>query len=67
MILTVDIYSRNTWWKIAFLVFCAMVGAFSLYLTDKLVTKLEEREKQQIEIYAESFKYMMTNKEIQRK
>lgn len=61
MILTVDIYSRNTWWKIAFLVFCAMVGAFSLYLTDKLVTKLEEREKQQIEIYAESFKYMMTN------
>ena len=61
MILTVDIYSRNTWWKIAFLVFCALVGAFSLYLTDKLVTKLEEREKQQIEIYAESFKYMMTN------
>lgn len=61
MILTVDIYSRNTWWKVAFLVFCALVGAFSLYLTDKLVTKLEEREKQQIEIYAESFKYMMTN------
>lgn len=61
MILTVDIYSRNTWWKVAFLVFCAMVGAASLYITDKLVTKLEEREKQQIEIYAESFKYMMTN------
>lgn len=67
MILTVDIYSRNTWWKIAFLVFCAMVGAASLYITDKLVSKLEEREKQQIEIYAESFKYMMTsepNKDI---
>jgi hypothetical protein len=61
MILTVDIYSHNTWWKVAFLVFCAMVGAASLYITDKLVTKLEEREKQQIEIYAESFKYMMTN------
>ncbi len=61
MILTVDIYSRNTWWKVAFLVFCAIVGAASLYITDKLVTKLEEREKQQIEIYAESFKYMMTN------
>lgn len=61
MILTVDIYSRNTWWKIAFLFFCAMVGAASLYITDKLVTKLEEREKQQIEIYAESFKYMMTS------
>ena len=67
MILTVDIYSRNTWWKIAFLVFCVIVGAFSLYLTDKLVSKLEEREKQQIELYAESFKYAMTsdvNKDI---
>ena len=61
MILTVDIYSRNTWWKIAFLVFCVIVGAFSLYLTDKLVSKLEEREKQQIELYAESFKYAMTS------
>ncbi|MCU0469050.1 MAG: ATP-binding protein [Arcicella sp.] len=61
MILTVDIYSRNTWWKIAFLGFCVLVGAASLYVTDKLVSKLEEREKQQIEIYAESFKYMMTS------
>jgi anti-sigma regulatory factor (Ser/Thr protein kinase) len=67
MILSVDIYSRNTWWKVAFLGFCVLIGAFSLYFTDKLVTKLEEREKQQIEIYAESFKYMMTsepNKDI---
>jgi anti-sigma regulatory factor (Ser/Thr protein kinase) len=67
MILSVDIYSRNTWWKVAFLGFCLLIGAFSLYFTDKLVTKLEEREKQQIEIYAESFKYMMTsepNKDI---
>ncbi len=61
MILSVDIYSRNTWWKIAFLVFCALVGAASLYITDKLVSKLEEREKQQIEIYAESIKYTMTS------
>ncbi|MES2516756.1 MAG: ATP-binding protein [Bacteroidota bacterium] len=67
MILTVDIYSRNTWWKVAFLVFCSLVGAASLYITDKLVSKLEEREKQQIELYAESFKYAMTsdiNKDI---
>lgn len=61
MILTVDIYSRNTWWKVAFLVFCVLVGAASLYITDKLVSKLEEREKQQIELYAESFKYTMTS------
>jgi len=61
MILSVDIYSRSTWWKIAFLVFCVFVGAASLYITDKLVTKLEEREKQQIELYGESLKYLMTS------
>jgi signal transduction histidine kinase len=61
MILNVDIYSKNTWWKIAFLAFCIIIGAFSLYFTDRLVTKLEEREKQQIELYAESFKYTMSS------
>ncbi|MEA5425181.1 MULTISPECIES: sensor histidine kinase [Arcicella] len=61
MILSVDIYSRNTWWKVAFLGFCLIVGIFSLYFTDKIVSKLEEREKQQIELYAESLKYTMTS------
>jgi len=61
MILSVDIYSRNTWWKVAFLGFCILIGGFSLYFTDKLVTKLEEREKQQIELYAESIRYTMTS------
>ena len=61
MILNVDIYSKNTWWKIAFLTFCVIIGAFSLYFTDRLVTKLEEREQQQISLYAESFKYAMTS------
>ncbi len=61
MILNVDIYSKNTWWKVAFLTLCVVIGAFSLYFTDRLVTKLEEREKQQIELYAESFKYAMSS------
>jgi hypothetical protein len=34
---------------------------FSLYFTDKIVSKLEEREKQQIELYAESYKYTLTS------
>ena len=61
MILSVDIYSRNTWWKVAFVVFCLVVGAFSLYFTDKLVTKLEEREKQAIELYAQAYTYTLTS------
>jgi signal transduction histidine kinase len=58
MILNVDIYNKNNWLKIAFLGFCVFAGAVSLYYTDKLVSKLEEREKQQIEIYAEALKYL---------
>jgi signal transduction histidine kinase len=61
MILSVDIYSRNTWWKVTFLGFCIVVGIFSLYFTDKIVSKLEERERQQIELYAESIRYAMTS------
>ncbi len=61
MILSVDIYSRNTWWKVMFLVFCVIVGLFSLYFTDKIVSKLEEREKEQIELFAESLNYAMTS------
>lgn len=61
MILSVDIYSRNTWWKLTFLVFCVIVGLFSLYFTDKIVSKLEEREKEQIELFAESLNYAMTS------
>ena len=40
---------------------CVIIGAFSLYFTDRIVSKLEEREKDQIQLYAESFKFMMTN------
>lgn len=55
-------YNRDTWLKIAFLV-SVIMAAFSLYFTDGLVSKLEEREKQQIELYAETIRYVMTSDE----
>jgi signal transduction histidine kinase len=39
------------------------MAGFSLYFTDGLVSKLEEREKQQIELYAETIRYVMTSDE----
>ena len=37
------------------------MAGFSLYFTDGLVNKLEEREKQQIELYAETIRYALTS------
>jgi hypothetical protein len=56
-------YNRDTWLKIAFIGVCMIMASFSLYFTDGLVSKLEEREKQQIELYAETIRYVMTSDE----
>ena len=56
-------YNRDTWLKIAFFTVSVIMAAFSLYFTDGLVSKLEEREKQQIELYAETIRYVMTSDE----
>ena len=56
-------YNRDTWLKIAFFSVSVIMAAFSLYFTDGLVSKLEEREKQQIELYAETIRYVMTSDE----
>ena len=56
-------YNRDTWLKVAFFAVCVFMAGFSLYFTDGLVNKLEEREKQQIELYAETIRYVMTSDE----
>ena len=54
-------YNRDTWLKVAFFAVSVVMAGFSLYFTDGLVTKLEEREKQQIELYAETIRYALTS------
>ncbi len=54
-------YTRDTWVKVAFFAVSVVMAVFSLYFTDGLVTKLEEREKQQIELYAETIRYALTS------
>jgi len=56
-------YNRDTWLKVIFFAVCVFMAGFSLYFTDGLVSKLEEREKQQIELYAETIRYVMTSDE----
>ncbi|MBP6385376.1 MAG: HAMP domain-containing histidine kinase [Pseudarcicella sp.] len=61
MILPVDIYNSNNWLKLAFLIFCILIGGLSLFYTSNIVDKLQSREKEQIELYAESLKYVITS------
>ena len=59
--LPLALYNRDTWLKVAFFAVSVVMAGFSLYFTDGLVNKLEEREKQQIELYAETIRYALTS------
>jgi hypothetical protein len=52
MSIAVDIYNQKNNFKILILFLLFLVAGLSIFYTDKIVTKLEEREKQQIKLYA---------------
>lgn len=58
-------YNRETLLQIGFIAVSIFMATFSWIFTDNLVTKLEEREKQQIELYAETIRYVMTSESSQ--
>jgi signal transduction histidine kinase len=60
MLLEVDIYSQKNKFKLLVMMLLLLVAAWSIYYTDKIVTRLEEREEQQINLYAEALKYSLT-------
>jgi signal transduction histidine kinase len=60
MLLDVDIYSQKNRLKLLVMILLLLVAAWSIYYTDKIVTRLEEREEQQINLYAEALKYSLT-------
>lgn len=58
-------YNRETLLQIGFIAVSVFMATFSWIFTDNLVSKLEEREKQQIELYAETIRYVMTSENSQ--
>ncbi len=60
MEISVDIYNQKNYVKIIILFVLLLVAGLSIYYTDKIVTKLEEREEQMIKFYAEGLKYTLT-------
>jgi anti-sigma regulatory factor (Ser/Thr protein kinase) len=52
MSIAVDIYNQKNNFKLVVLLLLILVAGLSIFYTDKIVTKLEEREQQQIKLYA---------------
>lgn len=59
MNIAVDIYNQKNNFKILILFLLLALAGLSIYYTDKIVTKLEEREEQQIKLYAMGLGYVV--------
>lgn len=59
MEISVDIYNQKNYVKIIILFVLLLVAGLSIYYTDKIVTKLEEREEQQIKLYAVALQFTL--------
>jgi signal transduction histidine kinase len=55
----VNIYYRNTLWKLVLLLFAIVIGLFSLLYTQKLVKSLKEEEKKKVELWAEAARQLI--------
>jgi sensor histidine kinase YesM len=54
LIREVNIYYRNTLWKLALLLFAVIIGLFSLLYTQNLVKSLKAEEKKKVELWADA-------------
>ena len=56
-----NIYYRNTLWKLALLFFAVIIGLFSLLYTQNLVKSLKAEEKKKVELWAEATKQLINS------
>lgn len=54
-----NIYYRNTVWKLVLLFFAVIIGFFSLLYTQNLVKSLKAEEKKKIELWAEAMRLLI--------
>jgi two-component sensor histidine kinase len=56
-----NIYYRNTLWKLVLLFFAVIIGFFSLVYTQNLVKSLKAEERKKIELWAEAMRLLITS------
>jgi signal transduction histidine kinase len=57
----VNIYYRNTIWKLALLIFAVIIGLFSLLYTENLVKRLKVEERKKVELWAEATRLLINS------
>jgi hypothetical protein len=57
----VNIYYRNTLWKLALLFFAVIIGLFSLLYTQTLVNSLKSEERKKVELWAEATRQLINS------
>jgi hypothetical protein len=60
----VNIYYRNTLWKLALLVFAVIIGLFSLLYTSNLVKNLKIEERKKVELWAEAERQLISSSDL---
>jgi signal transduction histidine kinase len=58
-----NIYYRNTVWKLLLFLFAVIIGLFTLLYTQSLVRKLKNEEKKKVELWAEATKQIINSPE----
>jgi hypothetical protein len=56
-----NIYYRNTIWKLVLLFFAVIIGFFSLLYTQNLVKSLKVEERKKVELWAEGMRLLITS------
>ena len=56
-----NIYYRNTIWKLALLVFAVIIGLSSLLYTENLVKRLKTEERKKVELWAEATRLLINS------
>lgn len=59
-----NLYSVKTWWKIGLLLFAVAIASSSLFITQKLVKKLEHEERKKVELWAEGMRQLASNENL---
>jgi len=59
----VNIYYRNTLWKLLLLFFAVIIGLFTLLYTQSLVSSLKTEEKKKVELWAEATRQLINSVE----
>jgi anti-sigma regulatory factor (Ser/Thr protein kinase) len=57
---SLDIFNQKNYFKIILMLLLLAIAGASIFYTDKIVSKIEEREIQQIKLFAEALKYLFT-------